>query len=110
MTDATNPDDAYAHRLVELCKLLREGAISDLRTGFDWALVTPTGAGSKAAGAQRIVTADGKLLGELKVTLTYRVPGKGIHLELWEDDAGQTLNAADVFRSIYGFIVTEGAA
>ena len=93
MTDAQNPDDAYAHRLLDLCRLEREGKIDALRTDGDALLV---------------VTKTGEKLGTVDVVFRYAVPGVGWHLEI---RPGQTLSAADVIRALYpGLTVTEVAA
>ena len=92
MTDALNPDDAYAHRLLDLCRLEREGKISDLREDFDWEVVTATGAS----------------LGKVRVWFRYMTPDKGL---CWELKPGQTLPAAKVIRKLHpGATVTEVAA
>ena len=92
MTDVANPDTVYARRLVELCRLLREGKISDLRENRDMPLKS----------------ADGVYLGMVRVWFRYMVEGEGIH---WELEPGQTTLAAALVKAVHpGFTVTEVTA
>lgn len=88
----TPRDDAYARRLLELCRMEREGAISDLLTDQDFP----------------VKTADGGDLGMVRVWFRYRIAGKGIH---WELPPGQAIDAVKAARAIYrGFTIAEVAA
>ena len=93
MTDAADTDATYARRLLELCKLEREGKISDLASApYNWEVFAPN-CGS---------------LGAVRVWFRYMVPNKGICMEL---KPGQTLEASKIIRALNsGFTVTEVTA
>ena len=89
---STNPDDLYARRLVDLCRMAREGKISDLRENRDMPLKS----------------ADGVYLGMVRVWFRYLVDGEGIH---WELEPGQTTVTEALVKALYpGLIVTEVTA